>query len=104
MAAAQTLQAATSLVGELNTLGKRGQFDLEEVVSFVKASSSKADELLRLICAWGDKNQKELEENGELVAAFTRLLGCIDVADLSQRAVDEFNHGFSHFGKNVACE
>ena len=82
----------------------RGQFDLDEVASFVKASTSRADDLFRLICAWGENNKKELEENGELVAAFTRLLGCIDVAELSQRAVDEFNDGFSHFRGNVACE
>ena len=82
----------------------RGQFDLEEVVSFVKASTSRADDLLRVICAWGDDNKKELGGNGELVAAFTRLLGCIDVAELSRRAVNEFLDGFSHFRGNLDCE
>ena len=93
MNAAQTVAANISLVG-----------DLEEVVSFVKASTSRADELLRLICNWGENNKKELEEDGELVSTFTRLLGCIDVADLTQSAVDEFPNGFSYFGHNVDCE
>ena len=61
----------------------RGRFDQEEVVSFVKASISKADELLRLICAWVEKTHREFELNQELVDALTRFLDCIDVVDFS---------------------
>ena len=79
------------------------QFDLDEVVSFLKASTSKADELFRLICAWGEHHKKDLKTNEELVAAFTRLIGCIEIADLSQEAVDEFERGFSPFRLNEDC-
>ena len=67
----------------------RGQFDLDEVVSFLKASTSKADELFRLICTWGEDNEKDLNRNGGLLNAFTRLIDCIELTDLSQKAVDE---------------
>ena len=81
----------------------RGQFDLDEVVSFVRASTSKADELFRLICTWGEDHEEDLKRNGGLLAAFTRLIGCIEVADLSQEAVDEFERGQSHFRLNPDC-
>ena len=81
----------------------RERFDLDEVVSFVKASTSTADELFRLICTWGENSKMDLQTNEEVFAAFTRLIGCIEVAELSQGAVDEFIRGYSHFRNHVDC-
>ena len=36
------------------------------------------------------RNKKEVKTNGELVGAFTRLIGCIKVDDLYQVAGDKF--------------